>query len=63
MMPTYYQSFDTGETKTLDAWSQGYVLYTQADGSMVAYTKYSNGIPPLTLRPVDTPHQAYASEF
>ena len=55
MMPTYYQSFDTGETKTLDAWSQGYVLYTQADGSMVAYTKYSNGIPPLTLRPVDTP--------
>ena len=36
MMPTYYQSFDTGETKTLDAWSQGYVLYTQADGSMVS---------------------------
>lgn len=55
MMPTYYQSFDTGETKTLDAWSQGYVLYTQADGSMVGYTKYSNGIPPITLRPVDTP--------
>jgi len=55
MMPTYYQSFDTGETKTLDAWSQGYVLYTQADGSMVGYTKFSNGIPPITLRPVDSP--------
>ena len=52
-----WQSRDSGETKTLAAWADGYVLLQNNDGTITARTKFSNGIPPLTLVRVAGPNQ------
>jgi len=49
-----WASIDSGETQTLAAWKDGYVLRENPDGSMVAEPKFTSGIPPLTLRRVPT---------
>lgn len=43
---------DTGETQTIAAWESGYTLTRNNDGTITAETKFSGGIPPLTLRRV-----------
>ena len=40
---------DYGETKTLDAWRDGYVLTVNPDGTYRAIMKFGTNIPPLTL--------------
>jgi len=52
-----WQSKESGETKTLAAWADGYVLRRNPDGSLTATTKFSNGIPPLTLVKLAGPNQ------
>ena len=47
-----WASIESGETMTLDAWENGYVLQENPDGTMTAQPKYTSGIPPLTLRRV-----------
>jgi hypothetical protein len=49
-----WASLDSGETQTLAAWKDGYVLRENPDGSMTAEPKFTSGIPPLTLRRVPT---------
>ena len=49
-----YESLDSGEVKPLEAWVDGYVLSENPDGTITATTKFSGGIPPLTLRKVAT---------
>lgn len=49
-----WASVDSGETQTLAAWKDGYVLRENPDGSMTAEPKFTSGIPPLTLRQVPT---------
>jgi hypothetical protein len=49
-----WASIDSGETQTLAAWKDGYVLRENPDGSMTAEPKFTSGIPPLTLRRVPT---------
>jgi len=51
----YYQDVGTGETKTLLRWAQSYTLYHQNDGTFTGYARFSNGLPPITLRAIDTP--------
>ncbi len=51
----YYQDVATGETKTFLRWAQSYTLYHQNDGSLVGYARYSNALPPISLRPIDSP--------
>lgn len=53
--PIYYADVGTGDTKTFLRWAQSYTLYHQNDGSLVGYARFSNGIPPITLRAIDTP--------
>mgnify|MGYP000016910495 FL=1 len=53
--PVYYQDTATGETKTFLRWAQSYTLYHQNDGTLVGYARFSNGIPPISLRAIDTP--------
>lgn len=53
--PIYYQDVGTGDTKPFLRWAQSYTLYHQNDGSLVGYARFSNGIPPITLRAIDTP--------
>ncbi len=52
-----WQSRDSGETKSLAAWADGYVLTQNPDGSVQAKTKFSNGIPPQTLVKIAGPNQ------
>ncbi len=52
-----WQSKESGETKPLAAWADGYVLRRNPNGSMTATTKFSNGIPPLTLVKLAGPNQ------
>ena len=49
-----YESLGSGEVKPLEAWVDGYVLIENPDGTITATTKFSGGIPPLTLRKVAT---------
>ncbi len=49
-----WASVDSGETQTLAAWKDGYVLRENPDGSMTAEPKFTSGIPPLTIRRVPT---------
>jgi hypothetical protein len=51
----YYQDVGTGDTKTLLRWAQSYTLYHQNDGTFTGYARFSNGLPPITLRAIDTP--------
>jgi hypothetical protein len=51
----YYQEVSTGDTKTLLRWAQSYTLYHQNDGTFTGYARFSNGLPPITLRAIDTP--------
>ena len=53
--PFYYQDVATGETKTFLRWAQSYTLYHQNDGTLVGYSRSSSGMPPITLRAIDTP--------
>ena len=58
-----WASLDSGETQTLAAWKDGYVLRENPDGSMTAEPKFTSGIPPLTLRRVPTMGaETFASE-
>lgn len=45
---------DYGETNTLAYWQDGYVLEYNPDGTITATTKYTSGLPTITLRRVPT---------
>ena len=45
---------DYGETNTLAYWQDGYVLQNNPDGTITATTKYTSGLPTITLRQVPT---------
>ncbi len=47
-----WTSVDSGETYPLEWWWNNYVLSRNPDGTITADTKYSRGIPPMTLRQV-----------
>ena len=47
-----WTSVDSGETYPLEWWWNNYVLSRNPDGTIAADTKYSQGIPPMTLRQV-----------
>lgn len=49
-----YESLDSGEVKPLSVWEQGYTLIINNDGTITADPKYTEGIPPMTLRPIAT---------
>ncbi len=58
-----YTSEQSGETRTLMEWADGYEITANPDGTVEARTKFSSGIPPMTLRPViGPPKQFRASE-
>jgi len=58
-----YTSEQSGETRTLIEWADGYELTANPDNTVEARTKFSSGIPPMTLRPVvGPPKQFRASE-
>jgi len=47
------QSVDSGETYPIEWWWNNYVLTGNPDGTYTATTKFSNGIPPMTLRRIE----------
>ena len=47
------QSMDSGETYPIEWWWNNYVLTGNPDGTYTATTKFSNGIPPMTLRRIE----------
>jgi len=48
------QSMDSGETYPIEWWWNNYVLTGNPDGTYTANTKFSNGIPPMTLRRIES---------
>jgi len=54
-----YTSEQSGETRTLIEWADGYELTSNPDGTVEARTKFSSGIPPMTLRPIVGPPKQF----
>ena len=53
------QSMDSGETYPIEWWWNNYVLTGNPDGTYTANTKFSNGIPPMTLRRIESPPRPF----
>ena len=59
---------DSGETYPMEWWWNNYVLTGNPDGTVTAETKFSAGIPPMTLRRIESPPRPfmgleYTTEF
>lgn len=53
------QSMDSGETHPIEWWWNNYVLTGNPDGTYTANTKFSNGLPPMTLRRIESPPRPF----
>lgn len=53
------QSMDSGETYPIEWWWNNYVLTGNPDGTYTANTKFSNGLPPMTLRRIESPPRPF----
>jgi hypothetical protein len=63
-----WTSVDSGETYPMEWWWNNYVLTGNPDGTITAETKFSAGIPPMTLRRIESPPRPfmgleYTTEF
>jgi hypothetical protein len=63
-----WTSVDSGETYPMEWWWNNYVLTGNPDGTVTAETKFSAGIPPMTLRRIESPPRPfmgleYTTEF
>ena len=54
-----WTSVESGETYPIEWWWNNYVLTGNPDGTYTANTKFSNGIPPMTLRRIESPPRPF----
>jgi len=54
-----WTSVESGETYPMEWWWNNYVLTGNPDGTITADVKFSNGIPPVTLRKIESPPRPF----